>query len=540
MQLSREQENRRIRRTEIEHLLEQENLLQVQSKQELLELEEILLEKKSTYERLFIQQGACSIRRHLHEGDICPVCANVITKPMEQDMAVEEELAELSAQIRELEQKKGSLMMESAGHQHQLDTLSKEKSELSKSPENDETQESTEALQEKIEKLENEYKELSGQKSQLEQEKKKLQEQEKQAMTDKINAAAQYGAVRTEIQRQASLQKQLEEQIQELEKMLPSAKEHGELRRQLEQMNRTLEQIETENKAIEEAESNRQQLLAEQEQLQKQETALELELNTLQTQSEGLIKNQQEQEQIILDRIGALLNPQETINQLERQIEELEKSYKTAQEAKVELDSREVEGRQQLAVIESSLLNLRNQAREMQEELYEKLEVLEIERFESLAGQEKVQRLKERIEWLKRQALSVQEMGTMEQSIANHHRLIAEKNGIIKSLQAKLGEKKISEEELLTIQEQNQALRLAYEELSKKFIGESREYRSKVEQYEKLKELYEKENKIVRQLDILKELKSVLGAKKFVDVVTEKTKDYSWYRKRMVDAIRHV
>ena len=522
----REHSARRERLDEVERLLQEQLDLQGTNEERRIQLEEKLAEHKENYEDLFVRQAAQSIRRHLHEGDLCPVCANVVSELPKDTESDELALKQIADIAETLEEEKKKLQIAEITIRHHVELLGEEKAELSKLLEQNPSPFGEKELQDQMSQLDDDYNALSEQKLGLETEQKELEAREMETSTEKINIVARHKALQEELEKRARERKGLDEEIFMLEERIKTIPRRGDAHKQLEQTEQRLARLEAERKSLDEAENARQKIEAEKTSLQKMETDAQIEWSTLQVRADGLLSNQKENEQIVIKNMGRLTDPQEEIGRAQKQIAELERNCRSANEAKAALDKQEAELQQQLAVLSASLGNLREQAREMQDQLYERFSALEIESFDGLVGSEKVHRLGEQITAIKQKRLSMQEMTAIEGEIADHHRTIAEKNGIIKSLQAKIGDKKISDEEFSILQEGYKELKTKFDELNKRLIGESKDYQRRLEQYRKLEELYEKESRITKQLDMLKELKQVLGAKKFVEFMAMKQLSY--------------
>ncbi len=515
------------RSKEVEELVENQLARLKNNRSQQKEYEQKIAELNILYDELFVQQGARSIRQHLHEGDICPVCSNIVGTLEDKTEDESRLLEQVAANKVELEEEVKKLQIDELSIKHQIELLQSEKAELTLFLQKNALDGAVISdIEQEIEKIEQDFERLSERSSEIELQKNQLEQKEKEYFAEEINLDASQKNLQAEYEKLDLAQKNLEKEILDLMQVSQSEQQSIDVRAAFLQMEQNLLQIEEERKKLEQSEKESRTLEEEQSEIQNMATDLQIGQSTLKAQIDGLLANKKAQEQIVISNLGELCDPKNNFLQLTEQIQTLEENHKIATEQKTQIEKQMSKLQQDIVVVQSTLQNLRNQARETQEQLYERLIALDIDRFENLEGQEKLNRLLEQLQLLKERKLSVEQMSEIERKVSIHHELIAEKNGIIKSLQAKLGDKKISDEEFMTIEENNQTLHKNFEELNKKVIGESKKYQGALEQFEKLKELYEKEGRIVKQLDMLKELKQVLGAKKFVEFMAMKQLGY--------------
>lgn len=486
-------------------------------------------EKNQAYHYMILSQGVQAIRHDLKQGDICPVCANVVDvlPPVEEisldSQRCKEELEAIEYAQRSLIQEYGMLATQKSQAQEQIVKLKEEQERLSSFGVYD-SLEIEKNLQAKL---------LDNQK--LTQELEQLQGKLK-ICADGIN----------EKNNKLSINQGLIQGIQTI--TLKYQEEKQELENKLEQMEQAfkeldfpkegnplllLENLETEEEWIA---SERIELINKEEELkelqgfieEKREKLLRLKEDMVQKkESEKYLKEQiTDDENFLKEKLGSVTNPETELRSNQEQIKRIVNAHEELKGKKQNMDEDQRKKENAHQSLAQKLENYRSQARNQQQQLYDQLQNLGIRDFSAMDPRAKSEALIQLIKELKSQVLSEEQTEELTQKIKTHDNLLAKTKGEWEGLTKKMGDKQISEEAYLQLKKQWTEFEEQHEKLSNQVVKDAAALEDKQQKFTRVKDLREQEGKIENEKALLNHLFGVIKGKQFVEYIAARQLSY--------------
>lgn len=252
------------------------------------------------------------------------------------------------------------------------------------------------------------------------------------------------------------------------------------------------------------------QLRNESEELNKNKEEFQLAIKTI---SERLVKGEallSEKESARLEKVSSIKSKVEQdqdiellIKSLSEQILELEALYESKLKNKEKVDKDYQEVNEKLISITTKYSELINRER------------IEKERLEAALKQEKfidIQQVKENI-------LSREEIEKITREVDQYKDLVAKVNGAIESLNIKINNRNISEEEFIAIKNQKDEKETKIEETNKAKIKKEEELKVVQTKLSEFDELIKVKDKLEHKLALLSDLEKLFKGKRFVEFV---------------------
>ncbi|WP_294129055.1 SbcC/MukB-like Walker B domain-containing protein [uncultured Clostridium sp.] len=452
---------------------------------------------------------AHKLREELKSGDICPVCGSIEhhkenirhieirdINSLENSMALKEKyFNELSNNIRDIEAKL-TLFKETV-----------EKSEeVIKNLGDDFNEEEVSKLQLKISDLRVKLNEYNVKKEEYENINKTLKEESN-------NLKLKYAQLETKINSDENTIKELledkkkeEEKLQEIERELNSLKvktnvkdfiakndEINKIENEREEVEKTIKSY---RNRLEELSKNREDAIKDlndtNQELAKINTTLE---EKIKIKDESLIK--------IKSKVKDIDNIEEILKNIQSEIKRVEENYILAEKAKEESDKNYEE-------CNSKLISIASKGRELykrKDEEKQKLdEALKEEKFLS-------------IEEVKNNVLEKSEIEVLKVKIDNYNDSLAKIKGAIESISKKIGNRELSEEQWIAIQEEKEEKEVKVKEYNEIKIKLQEELKIIEDKMIELKGLLKQKEELDHKLALLNDLDKLFKGKKFVEFV---------------------
>lgn len=500
-----------------------------QNKQDLEAVEKQYLQFKNDYEAGLIQNSVHRLRNHLHTGEHCPVCDALIQEPIAKSDA-ERDLHPIQQALDKLSKQKQSLIGAQGSIKEQFKNLQNEKNEK---------QEQLKALiinDENVKDMEQRFLQWEKDEEKIKAQWEQSLLQEKELSQEKSNYQQSMAALMSKMEGDQKYIQKIEQQKTELEAQITSAiDEKNQLLEnlgttrpcaELEQIHHRLKQIQQYQKELSTLSKQQREEETILRQLQNEINHRHSEFVTLRTQQDELNNQIRMQEEELQTLIGKLIDPKAEMQEVEKQLKALENLFEDVKEQKQQFEKQASDIQQKKIQLEKSLEQLRDMARNRQEELYEKIEELGFQQFSKMEKSEKLGRLFEIIEWIDKQILSKEDTLEKKEQVRLHHNLVSEKNGAIQTLEKRIGTQIISEEEFENQMKQDEAMQAQYKELLQSHTSCKQKYKENARQLKEIAQYRAKEQVIDKKLGMLKELRSVVGARKFVEFMATKQLEY--------------
>lgn len=485
------------------------------------------LKVKEEYRRLFIQNSVNIIRAELHTGDCCPVCQNIVgdlptSKKTSELEPFEEKLEQIRAWREECLTQKGLMDGRVTILEKEKENRIHEFGDAVDIP--NDAKELAGALAEK----EKQSEELKNRLNELEDSLERLTEEENKLQSDWASKTATEQAIGAQSDKD---EKQMAQWVLEYEKL--SAKfdelfDKGDAspRELLQQLMKKQEKYEEIQHLMEQKQEQKLRIEKDLESLQAILSQAETNLFGVQIQAKELEQNILSDEHEMKALLGQITDPKPALLQVEKEILRIDENWMNSKRVREEFDKEERLQEQALFIAKESLNNLREMARVKQNELYAKMEQMGIASFSDLDERIGLKKLQEVILQINKNLSSQESLRQKENEIAEHKQRLSSIKGEISGAKKRIGDAFISSEEFDDIIEKNKEVNQQHNDLLGEYANSKQAYLEKVELLEKLKELVEIDKRISKKLGMLKELRSVLSAKKFVEFMALKQLNY--------------
>ncbi len=479
------------------------------------------------HRQLFIQNSANLIREGLHPGDCCPVCQNIVGELAASKK--DSKLEPLEAKLEQIRAQREECLTQKGLMDGRATTLGKEYE--------DKTQEvggtvdipnDAKELAAAFAEKEKQSEELKNRLKELEESIQRLAEEENKLQSDWAGKTATEQAIGAQSDKDEKLVEQWRLEHEKLsvqfEKLFD--KSDASPRELLQKLMQRQEKYEEIQRLVEQKQEQKSTIGKDLENLQATLSQAETNLFGAQVQAKELAQNILSDERELMALLGQIGDPKPALAQVEKEIQLIDENLMKCKRAKEEFDQKERLQEQSLSIAKEGLKNLREMARVKQNVLYEKIQQMGIADFSDLDERQGLKKLQEVISQISANLLSAQSYKQKEDEITEHKQKLSSIKGEISGAQKRIGDSFVSAEEFDSIVEQNRELTQQHNHLLGEYANSKQSYLEKVELLEKVKELAESEKRISKKLGMLKELRSVLSAKKFVEFMALKQLNY--------------
>ena len=452
---------------------------------------------------------AYKLREELKSGDVCPVCGSMEhhkenirhieirdINSLENSMALKEKsFDELSNNIRDIEAKL-ILFKENV----------EKNEEVIKNLGDDFNAEEVSNLQLKISDLRVKLNEYNVKKEEYENINKTLKEKCN-------NLKLKYTQLETKINSDENTIKELledkkkeEEKLQDIERQLSYLKEKTKVEDFIaknDEINKIENEREEVEKTIKSYRNRLEELSKNREDAIKDLNDTNQELAKINTTLEEKIKIKDESLIKIKSKVKDIDNIEEILKNIQSEIKRVEENYILAEKAKEEADKNYEE-------CNSKLISIASKGRELykrKDEEKQKLdEALKEEKFLS-------------IEEVKNNVLEKSEIEVLKVKIDNYNDSLAKIKGAIESISKKIGNRELSEEQWIAIQEEKEEKEVKVKEFNEIKIKLQEELKVIEEKMIELKGLLKQKEELDHKLALLNDLDKLFKGKKFVEFV---------------------
>lgn len=452
---------------------------------------------------------AYKLREELKSGDVCPVCGSMEhhkenirhieirdINSLENSMALKEKsFDELSNNIRDIEAKL-ILFKENV----------EKNEEVIKNLGDDFNAEEVSNIQLKISDLRGKLNEYNVKKEEYENINKTLKEKCN-------NLKLKYTQLETKINSDENTIKELledkkkeEEKLQDIERQLSYLKEKTKVEDFIaknDEINKIENEREEVEKTIKSYRNRLEELSKNREDAIKDLNDTNQELAKINTTLEEKIKIKDESLIKIKSKVKDIDNIEEILKNIQSEIKRVEENYILAEKAKEEADKNYEE-------CNSKLISIASKGRELykrKDEEKQKLdEALKEEKFLS-------------IEEVKSNVLEKSEIEVLKVKIDNYNDSLAKIKGAIESISKKIGNRELSEEQWIAIQEEKEEKEVKVKEFNEIKIKLQEELKVIEEKMIELKGLLKQKEELDHKLALLNDLDKLFKGKKFVEFV---------------------
>lgn len=489
--------------------------------------------KQQEYQELLMKNSADVIRRSLHEGDLCPVCSNLVKDLREEDLKQDDNttvlLGQIQIQLEELGKEQQQLVQMKGSMDEKISSLEKTKKELDEELQRPMSEPDKDVLQEQFLKDEQEDQKIRSGLKEYENSLKELEQKEYNLQNLMVAKLATSDAIKEQLTKDLGLSETLHQEIELVSGKLKNVfgdRSDTTPREQLEALNKIQEKIDAIQSEVESSDQKQIERSNEIERLRNDLTELKSVFAGMKAQRQELeliIENDRKQLESLL---GSAMDPTTEIEKNKRSIQDLQDRFEKVKRDKDENDRQMNEVSKQKDLAQQNLDSMREMARSSQRELYEKIEMLEIVNFSDLNDQQKFDQLKEWIPKIESKALSDEGKRSKNEQIEQHQRFVSSQKGQIENVKKQIGDHHISEEIFENIKQKNSEINQKFEELLKKLARDQQIYNDKKTKLEQVRELCVRQQKITDRFELLKELRQVFMGKKFVEFMAMKQLDY--------------
>lgn len=452
---------------------------------------------------------AYKLREELKLGDVCPVCGSMEhhkenirhieirdINSLENSMALKEKsFDELSNNIRDIEAKL-ILFKENV-----------EKNEdLIKNLGDDFNAEEVSKLQLKISDLRVKLNEYNVKKEEYENINKTLKEKCNNLKLKYTQLETKINSGENTIKELLEDKKKEEEKLQDIERQLSYLKEKTKVEDFIaknDEINKIENEREEVEKTIKSYRNRLEELSKNREDAIKDLNDTNQELAKINTTLKEKIKIKDESLIKIKNKVKDIYNIEEILKNIQREIKTIEDNYILAEKAKEEADKNYEE-------CNSKLISIASKGRELykrKDEEKQKLDVaLKEENFLS-------------IEEVKNNVLEKSEIEVLKVKIDNYNDSLAKIRGAIESTSEKIGNRELSEEQWIAIQEEKEEKEVKVKEFNEIKIKLQEELKVIEEKMIELKGLLKQKEELDHKLALLNDLDKLFKGKKFVEFV---------------------
>lgn len=467
--------------------------------------------KKIKVEILEIEREnlAHKLREELKDGDICPVCGSVehhkgkikqvdikdVTK-LEEDIALKEKLSnDLFNIINDIEAKL---------------SISKEKIKENEVAINDLGEDFNEEIvvnfQMKINDLRAKINEYNTKKEEYENVIKNLREESNNLNLKNTQLETKINSSENTINELLEDKNKQEESLKQIEEKLNFLKEKTKVEDFISknvEINKVENEREEVEKTIKSYRNRLEQLNREKEEATKNLNDTNQELAKINTTLEEKSKVREENLIKIKSKVEDIDNIEEILNKIQREIKIIEDNYKFAEKAKEEADKNYEE-------CNSKLISISSKGKE----LYKRKEE-EKQKFDTALKEEGFLNADE----VKDNVLEKSKIEYLKNEIDKYNDDLAKVKGAIESISKKIGNRELTEEEWISIQNEKEEKEIKVKEYNEIKIKLQEELKIIEEKMLELKDLLKQKEELDHKLALLNDLDKLFKGKKFVEFV---------------------
>lgn len=478
-------------------------------KENYINLENKLKKLKSELIEVERENLAHKLRGELKEGDICPVCGSLNhhkenikgikvldISNLENSITLKEsQLNELSSTIKESEVKITSLS----------ENVKEDEVEIKKLGE-DFNEEEVLKLQFKINNLRDKLKEYDFKKGKYEKELNILKDENSILNINYAKLETKIKSIEDLIKDTQNEKKEADKKLEDVEKSLLSLKEKTNIKDfkvKSEEINKIEHEKEEVDKTIKNYRNRLEELSNKKEELIKILNETNQELIKLNTLLENKVKNRDESLIKIKSKVNNINNIEEILKNIQTEIRKIEEDYILSEKEKNEANKNYEECNLELISIVSKSKELYKR----KDEEKQKLDLaLKEENFLN-------------VEEVKRSILEREKINELKIEIENYNDSLSQVKGAIESISKKIGDRSLSEEKWISIQNEKKEKEAEFNEVNELKIKLQGELNIIKEKMEELKELWDKKEKLDHKLALLNDLDKLFKGKKFVEFV---------------------
>ncbi|MDO4711357.1 MAG: AAA family ATPase [Peptostreptococcaceae bacterium] len=498
------------------------------------EIEGLYKAEQSAFQDRMLHDAAHRIRYSLHAGDTCPVCMQIVgdlneTTDVEDQQGFAQKMAELKQNMEKLSGIREDLAKQKGSLEQRSDHLENEKQKLLEQLSQTAQDIRPEVLKERFEKQEQESSKILQKLQICEEKLSELQQDEIRVQNEKTAKDATYKALSEQLEKDLLSKQKITEELEEIGEKLYAIFDKNSAqtpKEMLEQMNKTLERSEMVGLEIEKADKKRIEIVKQAERIEQEIVELKAEQREKNIRNEEWSRSKEKISAQLEKLLGAVGDPKAEIEKVEIAIRQLGDVFEQRKKAKEAKDIAVQHVLDQKNASEQSLKDLRGSAREKQRTLYEKIQQQGIAYFTDLSDQQKLETLNRSIKIVSDHMLSDEIVSEKKALLEEHYKIINVKQGEIAGIKKQIGDRKVTQEEFDEITEKDREINKRHNDLVGEHAAAKQRYDDTKIKLEQIKDLCAKEKKIADRFEMLKELKTVLGARKFVEFMAMKQLNY--------------
>ena len=474
---------------------------------------------KMKLEKSKVENLALELRRSLKHGENCPVCGGLDHPYLHDDsvnlnefsvdvVEFESKIKELSNLVSEQETKVNNLDTQLAVLAKQIESDKSEIGSLDKSL----LEVSPSALKQEADNLATNIKEFERNKTDLEA-------KEKECLKEKASYESKQSAILSKLEGISSRLEIIEKELIEQSNNIKSTEDKIDRLK----MDLKVDDFEFEYNKIFEMESKRETLEKQYSDNTKSLTTIEAllkdieneinlgsnELTSILTRKDSLSANYTQQIETLSSKVGELDLVAKVLSDTDSKITYIQSSFKDLENLKVVVDNKYNLLNEEFIKEEQRKIGLDSRIKSSEVNLQHKLTELNFDNIESVKSNFKDQ----------------VDIDNIESAIKEFETNIANLNSLIKSLEVKLGDRVVDEDEFKQLGQALKDKQLELSVINKSYILECKKLEDLKIKLESIKEILERKNKVEKKLAILNELNNLFIGNKFVEfVATERLK----------------
>lgn len=523
-------ESNRERKRYIEDKLEEILNFTQSTEIKLKEVEKKIFEYEKKYSKNLANDIKINITKNIKIGDKCPVCNNIINSL--ESICYEEYTDEITEELKEkiniLSSQKVELLAESNYLYKEKSDLEQELEELSDELSFEDNKITEDILLKELRELDEKYNNLLNEYFLKNEKLSELKDNN----TKVSNNIVIFKAKNDEIEKQVIKQKS------KLEELYIKIKFNEEELKKIEFTN--IVDVENFIKSINDRETLLIELRSEKDKLENHLRSLreekqkildkEKKVNVvkleLKSKYDTLTSQVDSDKKEIIDAIGTVKDPSEEYNKLSNKIENIDNEFNSLKLSKENIDKEYLDINKESIILDEKLNQARDLARKKQKDLYIKIESIGVGSFKEISEKEKLEKLNILLDEVTNWYINPNDILEKENQIEKYNKNVNEKMGAIQNAKSMLDGKKISYDEFNEASEELANLNSKYNKVFASLEREKTIYNENINKIEKIKNITDLYNKFSEEMALLKDLRTVVGAKKFVEFMALKQLKY--------------
>lgn len=478
-------------------------------KESYINLENDLKKLKDEFIKVERENLAHKLREELKDGDICPVCGSLNHNKenikgikvldisnLENSITLKEsQLNELYTNIKEIEVKIISLRESVKENESEIKNLGEDFNE-----------EEVLNIQFKISNLRNKLKKYAFKKEEYEKELNSLREENNALNINYVKLETKIKSIEDLIEETKIEKKEADKKLEDVEKSLLSLKEKTNIKDfkiKSEEINKIEHEREEVDKTIKNYRNRLEELSNKRDNSIKSLNETNQELIKVTTFLENKIKNRDEILIRIKDKVSDINNIEEILKNIQIEIRKIEANYILSEKEKNEANKDYEE-------CNLELISIASKSKELYKRKDEEKQKLELAlKEENFLNTEEV----------KFNILEKEKIEELKIEIESYNDNLSKVKGAIESISKKIGDRSLSEEKWISIQNKKEEKEIEFKEINEIKIKLQGELNIIKEKMEELKGLWDKKEKLDHKLALLNDLDKLFKGKKFVEFV---------------------